>query len=134
MSPVSQDRPIVALVDDEEPVRRALKRLMVSAGISVESFASGSEFLESLAERRPDCVVLDLHMPGVSGFDVQARLAQSRDSPPVVVITGQDTPESRRRVMDGGAAAFLRKPVIDHVLLDAIAAAIGTKARDDLKT
>jgi FixJ family two-component response regulator len=124
---VSQDRPIIALVDDEEPVRRALKRLMVSAGISVESFASGSEFLESLAERRPDCVVLDLHMPGVSGFDVQARLAQSRDPPPVVVITGQDTPESRQRVMDGGAAACLRKPVIDRVLLDAIAAAIRGK-------
>ena len=121
---MSQDRPIIALVDDEEPVRRALKRLMVSAGISVESFASGSEFLESLAERRPDCVVLDLHMPGVSGFDVQARLAQSRDPPPVVVITGQDTPESRRRVMDGGAAACLRKPMNDHVLLDAIASAI----------
>jgi FixJ family two-component response regulator len=75
--------------------------------------------------------VLDLHMPGVSGFDVQARLAQSRDSPPVVVITGQDTPESRQRVMDGGAAAFLRKPVIDRVLLDAIASAIAERARDE---
>ena len=96
--------------------------------MSVESFAGGAEFLESLAERRPDCVVLDLHMPGVSGFDVQARLAQSRDSPPVVVITGQDTPESRRRVMDGGAAACLRKPMNDHVLLDAIASAIRGKA------
>ena len=125
---MSQDRPTVALVDDEEPVRRALKRLMVSSGITVDAFASGAEFLDSLATRRPDCLVLDLQMPGLSGFDVQARLAQSDDPPPVVVITGQDTPESRRRVMDGGAAACLRKPVTDRVLLDAIAAAIGGKA------
>ena len=131
---MSQDRPTVAIVDDEEPVRRALKRLMVSEGMSVESFASGIDFLESLAERRPDCVVLDLHMPVISGFDVQTRLAQSRDSPPVVVITCQDTPETRQRVMDGGAAAFLRKPVIARVLLDAIASAIAERARDDLKT
>jgi FixJ family two-component response regulator len=74
---VSQDRPTVALVDDEEAVRRALKRLMVSSGITVEAFASGAEFLDSLATRRPDCLVLDLNMPGLSGFDVQARLAQS---------------------------------------------------------
>src|SRR5215208_2410108 len=74
---VSQDRPTVAIVDDEEPVRRALKRLMVSSGITVEAFASGAEFLDSLATRRPDCLVLDLNMPGLSGFDVQARLAQS---------------------------------------------------------
>ena len=124
---MSQDRPTVAIVDDEESVRRALKRLMVSAGISVESFASGGEFLESLAERRPDCVVLDLHMPGVSGFDVQERLAQSRDPPPVVVITGHDSAESQRRAMDGGATACLHKPVIDRVLLEAITNAIARK-------
>ena len=69
-------------MDDEEPVRRALKRLLVSSGITVEAFASGAEFLDSLATRRPDCLVLDLHMPGLSGFDVQARLAQSDDPPP----------------------------------------------------
>ena len=102
---------------------------MVSAGISVESFASGADFLDSLPSRRPACLVLDVHMPGLSGFDVQARLAQSRDPLPVVVITGHDTPESRRRVMDGGAAAFLRKPVDDHVLLDAVAAAIAADGK-----
>jgi FixJ family two-component response regulator len=124
---VSQDSPTVAIVDDEEPVRRALQRLMVSAGITVESFASGAEFLDSLATRRPDCLVLDLHMPGLNGFDVQARLRQSRDPPPVVVITGHDTAESKRRVIDGGAAAYLRKPVDDQVLLDAVAAAVSGK-------
>jgi FixJ family two-component response regulator len=124
---VSQDSPTVAIVDDEEPVRRALQRLMVSAGITVESFASGAEFLRSLATRRPDCLVLDLHMPGLNGFDVQARLRQSRDPPPVVVITGHDTAESKRRVIDGGAAAYLRKPVDDQVLLDAVAAAVSGK-------
>jgi FixJ family two-component response regulator len=121
---VNQDRQTVAIVDDEEPVRRALQRLMVSAGIAVESFASGAEFLASLSTRRPACLVLDLHMPGVNGFEVQARLAKCADPLPIVVITGHDTAESRRRVMEGGAAAYLRKPVDDQVLLDAVAAAI----------
>ena len=124
---MSQESPTVAIVDDEESVRRSLKRLMLSAGLRVELFASGAEFLDSLSTRRPDCLVLDLHMPGVSGVDVQAGLAQSRDPPPVVMITGLDTPESRRRVMDGGAAAFLRKPVDDQVLLDAVAAAVRSR-------
>ena len=114
----------MALVDNEETVRRALKRLMVSSGMRVEAFASGAEFLDSLATRRPDCLVLDLHMPGVNGFEVQARLAKCADPLPVVVITGHDTAESRRRVMEGGASAYLRKPVDDQVLLDAVAAAI----------
>ena len=103
---------------------------MLSAGIAVESFASGAEFLASLSTRRPDCLVLDLHMPGINGFEVQARLAKAADPLPVVVITGHDTAESRRRVLEGGAAAYLRKPVDDQVLLDAVAAAVSGKRTD----
>lgn len=117
-------RPFIAVVDDEESVRKALKRLIHSAGLEVETFSSGSDFLQSIETREPDCVVLDLHMPHVNGFEVQARLAHSAHRVPVVVITGHDMPEARERVMAAGAAGYLRKPVDDQALLDTIASAI----------
>jgi FixJ family two-component response regulator len=114
---------LIAIVDDEEPIRKALTRLLRSAGLDVESFPSGSEFLKSLPTRQPDCVVLDLHMPVVSGFDVQADLAKS--GMPVVIITGHDSDETRTRALAGRPAAYLRKPVNDQILLDAIELALG---------
>jgi FixJ family two-component response regulator len=121
---VSRENPLVAVVDDEESVRRALERLLRSAGIETETFASGSAMLEDLARCEPDCVVLDLHMPGMSGFEVQERLAARARRIPVVVLTGQDTPESFERATTGGAAAYLRKPVDGGDLLAAVAAAM----------
>jgi len=121
---VSKSRPHIAIVDDEESIRRALKRLMISAGIDVEMFSGGEDFLSALATSRLDCVVLDLHMPGISGFEVQSRLAQSGSKLPVVVLTGHDTPDSEARALAGGAAAYLRKPVNDKLLLKAIMSAI----------
>jgi two-component system, LuxR family, response regulator FixJ len=119
--------PHVAVVDDEEPVRKALMRLMRSVGLSVETFGSGAEFLESLDTRLPDCVILDLHMPHMNGFKVQGHLTRKNAALPVIIITGHDLPDARERAMAGGASAFLRKPVLDHILLDAIFAATSTK-------
>jgi FixJ family two-component response regulator len=121
---MNQVRPRIAVVDDEEPVRKALQRLLRSAGMDVETFPCGLEFVESMRTHQPDCLVLDLHMPQLNGFEVQARLALSGARLPVVVITGHDTPESRARALAGGAAAYLLKPVDEKTLLDAIAAAI----------
>jgi len=120
---VTKAHPLIAVIDDEESVRKALMRLMRSAGLSVETFGSGAEFLKSLETRRPDCVVLDLHMPHVNGFNVQASLARKCAAVPVIIITGHDLPKARERAMAGGASAFLRKPVNDRTLLDAISAA-----------
>jgi len=106
-------------------VRRALRRLLRSAGLDVETFPSGAEFLDSLKSHRPDCVVLDLHMPQISGFAVHTRLAEAGIPLPVVVITGHDSDETRERALAVGIAAYLRKPVDDQTLLDAISAAIG---------
>ena len=114
----------MAVVDDEESVRRALDRLIRSAGLDVETFPSGAEFLQSLESHSPDCVVLDLHMPCVNGFEVQARLRESGSRLPVVVITGHDTDETRERVMRAGVAAYLLKPVDERVLLDTISTAV----------
>jgi FixJ family two-component response regulator len=114
---------LIAVVDDEEPVRTALMRLMRSAGLSVETFESGAEFLESLETRLPDCVVLDLQMPHMDGFNVQAHLARKCAALPVIIVTGHDFPKARERAMAGGVAAYLCKPVHDRTLLDAISAA-----------
>ena len=121
---LSKFRPFIAIVDDEEPVRRAIRRLMDSVGFDVETFTGGEEFLASLERRRPDCVVLDLHMPKVSGFEVQSQLNRSHHPVPVVAITGRDTEETCERALAEGASAYLKKPVDDQALLDAIAAAI----------
>ena len=117
-------RSLIAIVDDEEPIRKALSRLLRSAGMDVKTFPSGVEFLESLASQRPDCVVLDLHMPVVNGFDVQARLTESGVTVPVVIITGHDSDETRDRALSGFPVAYLRKPVNDQALLDAIELAL----------
>jgi FixJ family two-component response regulator len=121
---VSKTRPLIAVVDDEEPVRIALRRLLRSASLDVETFPSGAEFLDSLKSHLPDCVVLDLHMPRVNGFAVQARLAETGIRLPVVVITGHDAAETRDRALAGGISAYLRKPVDDEALLEAITTAI----------
>jgi len=120
---VTKVPPHVAVVDDEESVRKALMRLMRSVGLSAETFASGPEFLKSIETRLPDCVVLDLHMPHMNGFNVQAHLSRKHAALPVIIFTGHDLPDARERAMAGGASAFLCKPVHDRILLDAISAA-----------
>jgi len=121
---VKKTRSLITIVDDEEPIRKALTRLLRSAGMDVESFPSGLEFLESLETRRPDCVVLDLHMPVVNGFEVLSQLAESGMNLPVVVITGHDSDDTRHLALARLPVAYLRKPVNDQVLLDAIALAL----------
>jgi FixJ family two-component response regulator len=126
---VTKAYPLIAVVDDEEPIRTALMRLMRSAGLTVETFGSGAEFLESLETSLPDCVVLDLHMPHMDGFNVQTHLARKCAALPVIIVTGHDFPKARERAMAGGASAFLRKPVHDRTLLDAISAATASATR-----
>ncbi len=115
----------VAVVDDDPFVLRGVRRLLASAGFAVETYGSGSDFMNAVASIEPDCIVLDLHMAGTSGFDVQARLAQCGCATPVIIITGDDAPEARSRAIRLGAAAYLSKPVDEITLLAAIAAAMG---------
>ncbi|MBI1374765.1 MAG: response regulator [Phycisphaera sp.] len=115
----------IAVIDDEESVVRALRRFLQSAGLNVAAFHNGQTFLASLDNHRYDCAVVDLHMPGIDGFEVQAQLAADHPDMPVIIMTGHDTPESHQRAMNGGASAYLRKPVDGHALLDAIEASIG---------
>jgi len=115
---------LIAIVDDEESIRRALLRLMRAAGLGGQAFSSGAEFLDSLITREPHCVVLDLHMPGMNGFEVQARLAHSWPHLPVIIITGHHTAESQAQALSTRPLAYLLKPVDDRLLLDAIGLAM----------
>jgi FixJ family two-component response regulator len=112
--------PWVAVVDDEEPIRRALLRLLRSAGIRARAFASGAEFLASLPTSQPYCVVLDLNMPEMSGFDVLLSLKQSSAQIGVIVVTGHHLADIQARAMLAKPLAYLRKPMNDQILIDAI--------------
>jgi FixJ family two-component response regulator len=116
--------PSVAIVDDEEGIRKALGRLLRAAGLEAYGYANGQEFLTAAAERRPDCVVLDLHMPGMSGLQVLRKLKTAGLLLPVVVITAHDEPETRQECLSTGARAYLRKSLEDRLLLNAISAAM----------
>lgn len=131
---MSRNAPLLAVVDDDADVRVALTRLAMSAGLDVEAFASGAEFLRSMQDHEPDCLVLDLHMPEMNGFDVQAALATSSSTIPVVVITGRDTEDARARAMQLGASAYLPKPVDHEALLAAIDVAVSERKPESGKT
>lgn len=116
---------LVSIIDDDLSVRRALRRLVASAGFSVETFASGREFLDSESLGRSHCIVLDIHLGGLSGLDVQERLKTMGVQAPVIFITAHDDEATHGRVRRSGAVAYLRKPFEDHALLDAIERALG---------
>jgi len=113
-------RSFVAVVDDEESVRRALIRLLRAANMDAEAFASGEAFLESLEKFRPDCVVLDLQMPGLTGRDVQRRLINMQINLPVILITSHDDVVTQQQSLSDGAANYLRKPLRGDVLVRSI--------------
>ena len=121
-------RPFVAVVDDEASVRSALLRLLRAARLDCEGFASGEEFLISLATRRPDCLVLDLQMAGLSGRDVQRQVNGLQRPIPLIIITAHDEPTIREQCLADGAAAYLRKPLRGDLLIRTIQSAIGPLA------
>jgi FixJ family two-component response regulator len=124
---LSKSKPLIAIVDDDESVCRAIKRLVRSLGMEADTFTSGREFIE-LLDGMPwlhlDCVVLDVQMPGINGLDVQQRLAQSGRRIPVIFITAHDEADVRERAMAGGAVAFLRKPFNDELFIRTVREAL----------
>jgi FixJ family two-component response regulator len=124
MEPTPRSGLVIAIVDDEECVRKALERLLRSVGHRVACFRSGEDFLYSLEICRPDCAILDLHLPGLSGVDVQRCLRRNRNCLPCIIVTGKDEPETRERVLASGAVGYLTKPLDQRKLFDMIAAAV----------
>ena len=115
---------LIAILDDEAPVREALGRLFNSAGFKTESFALVTEFLESLTSHQPDCLVIDLHLPGLTGLDVLNMMTYKQFGIPSVMITGLDMPGMKERALASGASAYLLKPLDDTILIDAVMASI----------
>ena len=104
------DDPVVYVIDDDASFRKAVSRLLRSAGIEVEALASAREFLERPAADRPSCLVLDVRMPGPSGMDLQSALAEAGRDIPIVFMTGHGDVSTSVRAMKGGAVDFLEKP------------------------
>jgi FixJ family two-component response regulator len=123
---MARSRLFMAVIDDDASVRKALARLLRASGYEVEAFASGTEFLESIDKGIPDCLVLDMHMPSVTGLDVQAALLARDVHVPIIFITAYDDQGLRDRAMEQGAVAFLRKPLTEQSLLAVIETAVGS--------
>ena len=123
--------PNVFLVDDDASVRRALARLLKSAGHQVQTFASAREFLGTNADtEEAACLVLDVRMPGLTGIDLQRELQTMNRSLPIVFITGHGDIPMSVKAMKAGAVDFLPKPVKDTVLLSAIKQALARAVRE----
>jgi FixJ family two-component response regulator len=119
--------PTIAIVDDDASVRRALQRLVESAGYTAQAFASAREFLEWLPQGQAACLVLDVHMDGMSGLDLQQRLAV-----PVIFITGHDDARTLERIKKSRAAGHLQKPIDADAVLSAIRSAVDGEAQGPL--
>lgn len=121
---MKETTPIVFVVDDDVSIRTAIKNLLRSVGLNVETFETAQEFLSSKRPEAPCCLVLDVRLPGVSGLDLQRQLAEAKIEMPVIFITGHGDIQMSVRAMKAGAVEFLTKPFRDQDLLDAVQQAI----------
>jgi len=121
---MADPKPVVFVVDDDLSVREGLGSLIRSAGLRVETFASAQEFLASPRAEVPSCLVLDVRLPGLSGLDLQKRMAEVNIEMPIIFITGHGDIPTSVQAMKAGAVEFLTKPFVDRDLLDAIQQAI----------
>jgi FixJ family two-component response regulator len=121
---VKAPSPIVFVVDDDASVREALSSLIESTGMRVETFASAQEFLRNKRPETPACLVLDVRLPGLSGLELQRKLAPARMRLPIIFMTGHGDIPMSVQAMKAGAVEFLPKPFDDEQLLEAIRQAI----------
>lgn len=117
--------PMISIVDDDVSLARALGRLVGSAGYVVETFASAPEFLSSTPSTRTACLILDIYLVGMNGFELQEQLAADRLAIPIIFMTAHDDLTTRERVKRSGPAGYLVKPFDGQALLDAIVRVAG---------
>jgi len=120
-----QNKPRIAVVDDDQSVREALENLISSVGYEVDLFESAKGFLDSAEINNTACLVLDLRMPEMSGLELQQTLRDDGRNIPIIIVTAQGEDTARTEVLAAGAVAFLNKPFQEEVLLGAINSAIG---------
>jgi len=119
----------VFVVDDDASARKGLTRLLSAAGYEVQAFSSGEKLLTALGSDEYGCLVLDARMPGISGNELQERLAEHHVQRPVIFVTADDNMETRKKAKEMKAVAFFRKPVDGHALLDTVAWALDSAHR-----
>ena len=124
MPELREPKAVIAIVDDDPSVQRGLQRLIRSAGWKAETFASAQEFLARSQAESPNCVLLDLQLPGLSGLDLQKRMAEVGLEIPIVFLTGHGDIPASVQAMKAGAVHFLTKPVDEQALLLAIEEAV----------
>jgi FixJ family two-component response regulator len=122
--------PIVHIVDDDEPTRTAMARLVATEGYEVRTYAGAAELLDALRPGEPGCIVLDLQMPGISGLQLQAKIAERDDPLPVIFLSGHGQIPDSVSAIQHGAVDFLTKPTEGAVLIAAIARALAQDATD----
>src|SRR5215468_9168640 len=108
---MSTENLAIAIVDDDDAVRRALRRLVASLSYHSREFASGEAFLASLSTEAPFCALVDLHMPGMTGIDVLTQLSACGKRVPAIIITGLDEPRLQEKCLKAGASGYLVKPI-----------------------
>lgn len=115
---------VVAIVDDDELIRNALRGLMKAAGFQALAFASGEEFLSSGEQERTACLIADIRMPGMSGLELQSELRKEHHRIPIIFITAQGDEKMRMQALRSGAVKFLMKPLDNRVLLESVRTAL----------
>lgn len=121
-----QTTQLIAIVDDDESVRSAVLGVLKSVGLKARSFASAEEFLKSGQPSETACLITDVRMPGISGLELQARLAEQDCRIPIIFITAYGDTRMRSQAMKAGAVVFLGKPFDDKVLIESVRSALGT--------
>jgi FixJ family two-component response regulator len=114
----------IAIVDDNPSMLQSLNRLLSAHGFRVLTFASAELFLESIERCGVECLILDVHLGGMSGIDLQRRLISTGRDLPVIVMTAIDEEATREAAFDAGCIAYLRKPFLSKLLIDAINSAV----------
>jgi FixJ family two-component response regulator len=116
--------PVITVVDDDMSVRRAVSRLVQSVGLEVMAYHSAEEYLDA-AQKAAGCLILDIHLDGMSGLELFEQLVSAGDAPPAIFVTADDTSKAREQAHELGALAYLRKPFDAEALLQAIGTAVG---------
>ncbi|TYO64351.1 response regulator [Bradyrhizobium hipponense] len=110
----------IAVVEDDPSMLQGLNRLLSAHGFRVQTFASAEAFLDDIAKCEADCLLLDVHLGGISGIELQRRLTSSGTNLPVIFMTAIDSEAIRREALDAGGVGFLKKPFLAKLLIDAI--------------
>ncbi|MHC4205359.1 MAG: response regulator [Planctomycetota bacterium] len=125
------DKPVVFIIDDDESVCRALRRLIKSVGYNVRTFTSAKDFLNQGCQNMPGCLILDVKMPGMGGLELQDKLVESGSRMPIILMSAHEDISISGEESQTRAIAFLRKPFEDHVIVEKVSSALSRFANED---